>query len=89
MSKAAPGWAFWGKEKDQSSLEQSEHLLRTKFLVSPIRLSHIPRSCIHGLIDYGVEWARIPVSAPSGYGRTTLVNSRREGKRHLPPGSLW
>ena len=75
MSKAAPGLASGEKENDQLSLEQSEHLLRTKFFVPPIRSKQIARPRLSDLIHGGLDRALILVSAPAGYGKTTLVSS--------------
>ena len=75
MSKTAPGMASGKAEMDQTSLEQSNNLLRTKFFVPPIRTSHITRSRLSNLIDGGLDRALILVSAPAGYGKTTLVSS--------------
>jgi LuxR family maltose regulon positive regulatory protein len=86
MSKADPGLAVGEREKDQFTHEQSKHLLRTKFFVPPIRSSHIPRSRLSNLIDGGLDRALILVSAPAGYGKTTLVSSWLK-EREIP--SAW
>lgn len=57
------------------SLEQSKHLLRTKFYVPPIRSKQIARPRLSDLIHGGLDRALILVSAPAGYGKTTLVSS--------------
>jgi LuxR family maltose regulon positive regulatory protein len=57
------------------SLEQSKHLLRTKFYVPPIRSKQIARHRLSDLIHGGMDRALILVSAPAGYGKTTLVSS--------------
>src|SRR5512140_3118087 len=75
MSKAEPTLALGERDKDQSSLEQSKYLLRTKFFVPPIRSSQIARPRLSQLIDGGLDRALILVSAPAGYGKTTLVSS--------------
>ena len=75
MSKAAPITASGEKEKDQLSLEQSKYLLRTKFYVPPIRSKQIARPRLSDLITGGLDRALILVSAPAGYGKTTLVSS--------------
>jgi LuxR family maltose regulon positive regulatory protein len=63
------------KENDQLSLEQSKHLLRTKFYVPPIRSKQIVRPRLSDLITGGLDRALILVSAPAGYGKTTLISS--------------
>ncbi len=75
MSKVAPITASGEKEKDQSSLEQGKHLLRTKFYVPPIRSKQIARPRLSDLITGGLDRALILISAPAGYGKTTLVSS--------------
>lgn len=75
VSKAAPITASGEKEKDQLSLEQSKYLLRTKFYVPPIRSKQIARPRLSDLITGGLDRALILVSAPAGYGKTTLVSS--------------
>ncbi len=86
MSKPAAGLAVGEGDKDPTSPEQSQHLLRTKFFVPPVRSSQIPRPRLSELIDGGLERALILVSAPAGYGKTTLVGSWLKEKK-LP--SAW
>jgi LuxR family maltose regulon positive regulatory protein len=71
---------------DRSSLEQSKHLLRTKFFIPPIRSSQIARPRLSELIDRGLDRAIILVSAPAGYGKTTLVSNWLKEK-NIP--SAW
>ncbi len=61
-------------ENDQLSLEQGKHLLRTKFYVPPIRSTQIARPRLSDLINAGLDRSLILVSAPAGYGKTTLVS---------------
>jgi LuxR family transcriptional regulator, maltose regulon positive regulatory protein len=68
-------------EKDQTSMAQSRHLLRTKFFVPPIRSSQIARPRLSDLLDSSLDRALILVSAPAGYGKTTLVSSWLKEKR--------
>jgi LuxR family maltose regulon positive regulatory protein len=68
-------------EKDPLSLEQSKHLLRTKFYVPPIRSKQIARPRLSDLITGGLDRELILVSAPAGYGKTTLVSSWLKEKR--------
>ncbi len=62
-------------ENDPVSPEQSKQLLKTKFYVPPIRSNQIARPRLINLINGGLERALILVSAPAGYGKTTLVSS--------------
>lgn len=86
MSKAAPITASREKERDRSSLDQSKLLLRTKFYVPPTRSKQIARPRLSDLITGGLDRALILVSAPAGYGKTTLVSSWLQEKE-IP--SAW
>jgi LuxR family maltose regulon positive regulatory protein len=63
------------KETAQLSSEQGQLLLRTKFYVPPIRSTQIARPRLTDLIKAGLERSLILVSAPAGYGKTTLVSN--------------
>jgi LuxR family maltose regulon positive regulatory protein len=63
------------REIDPLSLELSKHLLRTKLTIPPIRPSQIARPRLIDLIHGGLDRALILVSAPAGYGKTTLISS--------------
>jgi LuxR family transcriptional regulator, maltose regulon positive regulatory protein len=84
VSKA--GSNLTSEENDQLSLEQNKHLLRTKFYVPPIRSKQIARPRLSDLITDGLDRALILVSAPAGYGKTTLVSSWLKEKK-IP--SAW
>ena len=86
MSKADPVKASREKEKDQLPLEQSKHLLRTKFFIPPIRSNQIARTRLSELIDRGLDRAILLVSAPAGYGKSTLVSNWLKEK-NIP--SAW
>ncbi|MCX6001818.1 MAG: LuxR C-terminal-related transcriptional regulator [Chloroflexi bacterium] len=57
------------------SLEQSRHLLRTKFYIPPIRSNQIARPRLIDLLNEGIDRKHILVSAPAGYGKSTLVST--------------
>jgi len=86
MLKAASNLTPGEKEKDQLSQEQGKHLLRTKFYVPPIRSTQIARQRLSDLINTGMEQSLILVSAPAGYGKTTLISSWLKEKQ-IP--SAW
>jgi LuxR family transcriptional regulator, maltose regulon positive regulatory protein len=86
VSKAAPVTASGEKENGQLLLEQSKHLLRTKFYVPHIRSKQIARPRLTDLIHGGLDRALILVSAPAGYGKTTLISSWLKGTK-IP--SAW
>ncbi len=86
MSKVAPSPESGEKENVQIFPEQGKHLLRTKFYVPPIRSDQIARPRLSELINDGLDRALILVSAPAGYGKTTLVSSWLKEKQ-IP--SAW
>ena len=86
MSNDVSSLTIKERENNPLSLEQSKYLLRTKFFVPPIRSSHIIRSRLSNLIDCGLDRALILVSAPAGYGKSTLVSSWLKEKQ-IP--SAW
>jgi LuxR family maltose regulon positive regulatory protein len=68
-SDATPG----ENRNNPAPTEQGERLLRTKFFPPPVRAGQIARPRITDLIDQAPDQAIILVSAPAGYGKTTLV----------------
>jgi LuxR family maltose regulon positive regulatory protein len=75
MSKASTALDSEEKKIDQLPLERSKHLLTTKFYIPPVRSKQIARPRLSNLINHGLDRALILVSAPAGYGKTTLVSS--------------
>lgn len=75
-----------GEQANPLSLEQNKHLLRTKFYVPPIRSKQIARPRLSDLITNGLDRALILVSAPAGYGKSTLVSNWLKEKQ-IP--SAW
>lgn len=55
--------------------EPSRYLLSTKFYIPPIRSNQIARPRLTDLLSEGLDKTLILVSAPAGYGKTTLVSS--------------
>ena len=51
------------------------HLLTTKLYIPPIRSSHLARPRLINLINSGADRALTLVSAPAGYGKTTLAST--------------
>ena len=68
-------WSSGEKEIDQMSLEQSKHLLRTKFYVPVVRSKQVSRPRLIDLLNEGIDRKHILVSAPAGYGKSTLVST--------------
>ncbi len=75
MANAGLGAAQGETGNGPLSLEHSGHLLQTKFFIPPPRSSQIQRSRLSDLIDAGLDRPLILVSAPAGYGKTTLVSN--------------
>jgi LuxR family maltose regulon positive regulatory protein len=73
MSKESPGLKSGAKEK--LSLEQSSHLLRTKFYVPTVRSNCVPRQRLNDLLNDSLNKTLTLISAPAGYGKTTLVST--------------
>ena len=63
---------------DPEPVEQvapSQLLLRTKLFIPPDRAGRVARNRLRALLDSGLEKALILISAPAGYGKTTLVSA--------------
>ena len=54
--------------------DQSKHLLLTKFYIPSVRPNQITRPRLDDLLNGGLEKTLILVSAPAGYGKSTLVS---------------
>ncbi len=74
MSKSDPGETSGKKDIDPMPLEQSKHLLRTKFYIPSIRSNQITRPRLINLLNGGLDKTLTLVSAPAGYGKSTLVS---------------
>ncbi len=55
------------------SIDQSKQLLRTKFYVPAVRSNQVSRPRLIDLLNEGIDRKHILVSAPAGYGKSTLV----------------
>lgn len=76
-----------GEEQLPSShLEQKDPLLSTKLFVPPLRANHVSRSRLFDCLNAGLDKALILVSAPAGYGKSTLVSS---WLRRIEAPSAW
>ena len=49
------------------------NLLQTKLRIPPVRREHVPRPRLHALLNAGLARRLTLVSAPAGFGKTTLV----------------
>jgi LuxR family maltose regulon positive regulatory protein len=86
VPKGTPNLASGEKEIDPLATEQNKNLLRTKLFVPAVRPNQITRARLSRLMDEGDDQALILVSAPAGYGKTTLVSSWLKEK-NIP--SAW
>ncbi|HSB00138.1 MAG TPA: hypothetical protein VLE49_05775, partial [Anaerolineales bacterium] len=59
----------------QSASEQPESLLETKLFIPSIRLKQVDRPRLIEQLNQGLDKALILVSAPAGYGKTTLISN--------------
>ena len=74
MASAGPEVLEMGEQGSPASPEQREQLLRTKLFVPPVRPNRVTRLRLFQQIDTGLDKALIMISAPAGYGKTTLVS---------------
>ena len=75
MAKAGTGLSAGERENDSFLLELSKHLLWTKLYTPALRSSQIARPRLLDLMNGGLDRALILVSAPAGYGKTTMVSN--------------
>ncbi|TLN18828.1 hypothetical protein FDZ74_06600, partial [bacterium] len=55
------------------SAQGNEPLIKTKLLIPPLRVERIPRSRLLHLVDAGCQRSLTLISAPAGFGKTTLL----------------
>jgi LuxR family maltose regulon positive regulatory protein len=71
-----------------SSSPQTPSLLVSKFHMPPLQPSLVPRERLLALLDRALEHRLTLVSAPAGFGKTTLVRqwvAERSQQQHFPP----
>jgi LuxR family maltose regulon positive regulatory protein len=74
VSKADSGVTSGEKENSQIIPGQSKRLLQTKFYMPSLSTKQISRLRLTALLNGGLDKTLILVSAPAGYGKTTLVS---------------
>jgi LuxR family transcriptional regulator, maltose regulon positive regulatory protein len=74
VSKAGSGVTSGEKENNQKELEQGKRLFQTKLYVPAVRSNQVFRPRLIELLNAGMDKTLILVSAPAGYGKTTLVS---------------
>jgi len=66
-----------------------EALLATKLLIPPVQPHLVPRSRLTDLLDGGLSRKLVLLSAPAGYGKTTLLSEWIQGSHVVPPWAGW
>jgi LuxR family transcriptional regulator, maltose regulon positive regulatory protein len=74
MPQVGSGGTSAKKEMDHIPPGQSKHLLRTKFYAPAVRFNQVSRPRLIELLNSGMDKTLILVSAPAGYGKSTLVS---------------
>ena len=74
MSSGGPNSTEGGQQVDRMVLQQKEPLLKTKFLIPPIRTKRVGRPGLTERVNSGMDKALILISAPAGFGKTTLLS---------------
>ncbi|HLO31379.1 MAG TPA: LuxR C-terminal-related transcriptional regulator [Anaerolineales bacterium] len=64
-----------GQTTSQSLTGQENFLVGTKLFIPPIRIHQVNRPHLMERVNLGLDKALILVSAPAGYGKTTLISS--------------
>jgi LuxR family maltose regulon positive regulatory protein len=75
MSESVLNLQAGEQRANQSPIEGRESLLKTKLFIPPIRLKRVDRPHLIEQLNRGLDKALILVSAPAGYGKTTLMSS--------------
>jgi ATP/maltotriose-dependent transcriptional regulator MalT len=75
MTPTSPSVTEESDQINSSTQEQSETLLSTKLFAPSIRPDHVNRPRLIAQVNTGLDKTLILVSAPAGYGKTTLVCS--------------
>ena len=67
----------------------SASVLATKLSIPPLRQNLVPRERLFPLIEAGVSRPLTLVSAPAGWGKTTLVNEWQASRKRHPVDVAW
>lgn len=75
MPRTGPEVSEGGEQSAPPPLEQRKALLKTKLFVPPLRPKYVYRPRLIERINNGLDKRLILISAPAGYGKTTLVSN--------------
>src|SRR5215210_3253378 len=64
-------------------------LLRTKLYMPLARPGLVARDRLTGLVDQGVQHKLTLISAPAGFGKTTVLSAWRAASPQLVPTANW
>lgn len=73
MARAATGVMEGEEGANRAVQEHGEPLLRTKLFIPPVRPKRVERPGLIDCLNQGLDKALILVSAPAGFGKTTLL----------------
>ena len=78
-------------EQQREQLSETYELLRTKLALPRPRQSLVPRESLLSRLDEGLERKLTLISAPAGFGKTTLVSEWIAARSELrePPSVAW
>ncbi len=75
LSIEASGHAENGSALSRPTSQRPEPLIKTKLFIPPLRVERVARQRLLKLLDSGSQRSLTLVSAPAGFGKTTLVAS--------------
>lgn len=75
VSMEASGRTEGPSALSRSSSQRSEPLLKTKLFIPPLRVDRVARPRLFELLDAGSQRSLTLISAPAGFGKTTLLAS--------------
>ena len=75
LSEEASGGAEIRPELSHSSSQGTEPLIKTKLFIPPLRVDRVARPQLLDVLDAGSQRPMTLVSAPAGFGKTTLLAS--------------
>ncbi|HSB02798.1 MAG TPA: BTAD domain-containing putative transcriptional regulator, partial [Anaerolineales bacterium] len=71
----APGGAEKVPARPHPASRSTEPLIKTKLFIPPLRMDRVTRPYLFELLDAGAQRSMTLISAPAGFGKTTLLAS--------------